>query len=81
MKRSLLLILVALSATACGRRQSLQPAPGQTLPPKPALARTQPTVDQLLTPEPLARPERSEELLRRSEEREDDRFDLPPPGR
>jgi hypothetical protein len=33
----------------------------------------------LLTPPPIARPERVDELLRRSEEREEDRFDLPPP--
>ncbi|MFS0737866.1 hypothetical protein ABC347_12520 [Sphingomonas sp. 1P06PA] len=81
MKRSLFLIILAVGAAGCGRRDALRPAAGETLPRKPALAATQPTVDQLLTPEPLARPERSEELLRRSEQREDDRFDLPPPGR
>jgi hypothetical protein len=39
-----------------------------------------PTVDQLLTPSTQQRPGRSEELLQKSEERPDDRFNLPPPG-
>jgi hypothetical protein len=33
---------------------------------------------ELLTPPPFARPDRVDETLRRSEERQDDRFDLPP---
>ena len=45
-----------------------------------SLAATQPTPDQLLTPTTEARPVRQEELLLKSEERRDDRFDLPPPG-
>ena len=36
------------------------------------------TTEQMLTPPPIARPDRVDELLRRSEERRDDRFDLPP---
>jgi hypothetical protein len=32
-----------------------------------------------MTPPPQAAPERSVELRKRSEEREDDPFDLPPP--
>ena len=36
------------------------------------------TTEQMLTPPPIARPERVDELLRRSEERQEDRFDLPP---
>lgn len=73
-----LLILIALGA--CGRRESLTPAAGQSMPVTPANAAVAPTVDDLLTPSVEARPERSDELLRRSEEREDDRFALPPPG-
>lgn len=75
------LVLIALLALAgCGRREPLQPAEGASLPPKPAMAPATPTVSELLTPPPAARPERSDELLKRSEERRDDRFDLPPPG-
>jgi len=76
-----LFAMLALAALAgCGSREALKPATGQSLPPKPAMAATTPTVEQLLTPPPDARPDRSEELLRRSEERPDDRFNLPPPG-
>jgi hypothetical protein len=71
-----LLLLLA----GCGARPALQPAEGQSLPPAPAMAAKAPTPTELLDPPPIARPERVNELLRRSEEREDDRFDLPPPG-
>jgi hypothetical protein len=39
----------------------------------------QPTANELLAAPPLAIPERSVELRTRSEKREDDPFDLPPP--
>ena len=68
------LILLA----ACGSREQLRPAAGETLPPKPAAAAETPTPAELLEPSTQARPERSDELLKRSEERRDDRFDLPP---
>lgn len=70
-------LLAALAA--CGGREPLQPAAGKQMPPAPAMASRAPTTDELLTPPPIARPERVDETLRRSEEREDDRFDLPPP--
>jgi hypothetical protein len=67
-----------LAATGCGAREDLRPAAGQALPPQPAqAARPQTTADLLELP-PIARPERVDEPLKRSEEREDDRFDLPP---
>jgi len=76
-------IVIALAITAvllsgCGSRDALRPAEGKALPPKPAMATTTPTVDQLLTSPPEARPDRSDELLKKSEERPDDRFNLPP---
>lgn len=73
-------LVLILILTACGGRQALRPAEGETLPVKPAMATATPTAAELLEPPPIARPERVNELLRRSEEREDDRFDLPPPG-
>ena len=72
------LAAIALLLSACGSREPLRPAPGDTLPPAPAMASEPPTTDELLEPPPIARPERVDELLKRSEEREDDRFDLPP---
>lgn len=75
-------VAIALSAAlvlaGCGSREALRPAAGQSLPPRPAMATAQPTPTDLLTPGPQERPDRSEELLRKSEERRDDRFDLPP---
>jgi hypothetical protein len=64
----------------CGGREELRPAPGEAMPIAPQQARTPPTTAELLEPTPITRPDRVDEPLRRSEEREDDRFDLPPPG-
>jgi hypothetical protein len=74
----ILVILLALATGACGSVEPLQPKTGAAMPPKPALAAKAPTTDELLTPPPIARPERQDDGLRRSEEREDDPFDLPP---
>lgn len=71
-----LLALVALGG--CGRQGDLRPPAGQSLPQKPAMASSTPTPAELLTPSPEARPERETELLRRSRERKQDPFDLPP---
>ena len=76
MKRLLLLLPLALAG--CGLREPLAPAQGQQMPPAPAMASRAMTTDELLEPPPIARPGRVDELLRRSEVREDDRFDLPP---
>ena len=74
-----LLTAVALLA-ACGRQGDLKPAAGQPLPVKPLMARTTPTANELLTPPPYARPDRVDELLKKSEPRKPDPFDLPPPS-
>jgi len=65
---------------ACGQQAQLMPAAGQPMPVKPLLAKTTPTAEQLLTPPVNARPERIDELIKRSEPRRPDRFDLPPTG-
>ena len=69
-------VMVALAGR--GLREPLEPLPGQEAPPVPAMAKDPLTTEEMLTPPPIARPERVDELLRRSEERSDDRFDLPP---
>jgi hypothetical protein len=77
---SLLLIACAGAAlAACGRMAPLQPARGQSLPQKPLMARTTPDAEELLEAPTYARPRRVDELVRRSQPRERDRFDLPPP--
>jgi len=76
------LLPVAVAATiltGCTRSAPLRPAPGQSLPVKPLMARTTPTPDDLLVIPNIARPHRIDELMRRSEPRQPDRFDLPPP--
>ena len=78
MKR-VVLVGVFLLAGGCGQMAELQPERGEPLPVKPLLARTTPTAEQLLTPPTNADPERIDELVKRSEPRKPDRFDLPPP--
>ncbi|ATE63306.1 hypothetical protein [Rhizorhabdus dicambivorans] len=78
--RTLLAATLLLALAACGKRDMLRPADGHSMPPKPATAATQPDVPALLTPPVETRPGRSDDVLRRSEERPDDRFNLPPPG-
>jgi hypothetical protein len=81
MKTQILATLVgALILSACGGREPLQPSQGEGMPVAPAMAQSEPTTDDLLEPTMQQRPERVDELLRRSQEREDDPFDLPPPG-
>ena len=72
------LVTAAGPLAGCGLREPLEPPPGQPAPPAPAMASAPLTTEQMLTPPPIARPERVDELLRRSEERQEDRFDLPP---
>ncbi len=71
---------LALLLAACGTTQTLKPKTGEALPPKASAARSAPTPDQLLTPEDQTRPQRTDELIRKSEKRTSDKFDLPPPG-
>ncbi|MEJ7926762.1 hypothetical protein WG908_08355 [Sphingobium sp. AN641] len=73
-----IIILIALGLSGCGGRQPLKPVEGQSLPAVPVGAAAAPTAQELTTPSTQARPERNVELLRQSEERKDDPFDLPP---
>jgi len=77
--RGLAFLLPAIVLAGCGLKEPLEPPPGEALPPAPAMARAPLTPEEMMTPPPIARPNRVDELLRRSEERESDRFDLPPP--
>ena len=69
-------MLAALSA--CGKVGPLAPKAGQA-PPAKAYGQTEvPDSEALLIASEQARPGRSDELMRRSERRTDDPFDLPP---
>jgi hypothetical protein len=72
------LLLFALALSGCGRVADLEPAKGQPLPVRPMMARSTPTAEELLTPPTYARAERIDELLKKSEPRTSDPFDLPP---
>jgi hypothetical protein len=78
------LIIVGIAAVAllgaCGSKEDLKPVAGQPAPVIPVGATRAPTTQELTTPDAQARPARSDELLKRSEQRETDDFDLPPPG-
>ena len=74
------ILLAALLVTACGSRQELRPKESASLPPKPYALAIDPTPAELMTPDVQSRPGRSDDLLNRSQERRDDKFDLPPPG-
>jgi len=78
LQRVLFIIGVALAATACGKVGDLEPRSGNALPPK-AYGQTADEAARLFTtPSVQARPGRSDELLKRSERREDDPFDVAP---
>ena len=77
MRTALALVFAGL-VTACGTTAPLTPPEGASLPPAPYGATTEPFAQELLRRDALAAPERSVELRRRSEERQDDPFDLPP---
>ena len=76
--RIALVLLASAVLSACGARTALEPVQGTNLPVAPLGAEDRPDAEQLLELPTLAAPERSVELRRRSEEREDDPFDLPP---
>ena len=71
-------LATVLVLSACGARAPLEPAANASLPPAAYGTQESADAEQLLELPALAAPERSVELRRRSEEREDDPFDLPP---
>lgn len=77
--RNLLYALPLLAAVAgCGKTGDLEPRTAQSSPAVAYGASTAQGSEDLITPSVQARPGRSDELLRRSEKREADPFDLPP---
>ena len=79
MTRACIAILLAAALLGgCGKVADLKPTTGQSLRPKPLLARTTPTPEQLLAPPAYAQPGRIDELMKKSTPRETDAFDLPP---
>jgi uncharacterized lipoprotein YmbA len=73
-----IMAIALLALAGCGGRVALTPKTGNSLPAKPETASVVPTPEQLLVPDVQSRPKRSDEQLKRSEERQNDKFDLPP---
>ncbi|MDT9013331.1 hypothetical protein RQP55_07840 [Novosphingobium sp. APW14] len=78
MRRQVLPAVLLLALGACGQQADLKPKAGQDLPPPPYGREDRPKAKALLQVDPQAAPERSVELRKRSEDRTDDPFDLPP---
>lgn len=72
-------MLATLLLAGCGGRGELKPAANAGLPVAAYGASESPEAADLLTMPQEARPAIASELLKRSEPRESDRFDLPPP--
>lgn len=79
MRLTIPFLFACLSLAACGNKGELEPAAGNSLPVAPYGSEHRLSGDELLETPPQAIPERSVELRKRSQEREDDPFDLPPP--
>ena len=78
MMRRIFALGALLALCACGVRADLKPLAGGTLPVAPYGRDESLTSRELLVTNPQAAPERNVELRKRSEERGDDPFDLPP---
>ena len=76
--RNFAILILALVIAACGVRADLKPQAGKQLPPAPYGREDRPSSVKLLAVTPQAAPERSVELRKRSEQRADDPFALPP---
>jgi hypothetical protein len=70
--------MASLALAGCGSRTDLTPQAGHQLPVAPYGRADRPTTAELLARPPQLAPERTVELRRKSEERADDPFDLPP---
>lgn len=76
--RKMLVLGTALCFAGCGKVGDLEPRTGNAMPPKAYGQTAAQTAEALSTPSVQARPSRTDELLKRSERREDDPFDVPP---
>lgn len=74
----LLAASVLAALTGCGARKGLQRPAGMSPVPTARGAEEPATPDQLMRPGEQARPDRSAEPLKQSQERQADPFDLPP---
>jgi len=72
--------LFALALAGCGNKTDLRPAAGKELPVAAMGESERSSAEELMAPGTQTQQQRSDEPLKRSERREPDPFDLPPPG-
>ena len=75
-----LALLALLALTACGKQGKLTPVPPHRSPAKAAAMIVPPTPEDMLKLPPQSAPNRVDDPIEKSQERPDDRFNLPPPG-
>ncbi|GLT02803.1 hypothetical protein GCM10007897_42270 [Sphingobium jiangsuense] len=75
---ALLLACAVLALSACGSRKALKAKPGMDPAPVAYGADRAATPAEMMEHDMQARPDRSAEPLKQSQERPDDPFDLPP---
>jgi len=78
--KAILLTGFALTLSACGAREALEPAPGKAMPVAPYAAKAPPKSEDLLADPVQTRPARSDDLIESADKRRSDEFDLPPPN-
>ena len=71
-------LVLGICLAGCGKVGDLEPKTGTTLPVKAYGQTTEQSAQALSAPNVQARPGRTDELLKRSERRVDDPFDVPP---
>lgn len=76
-----ILLMAAFLLAACGKQGELAPVPPRPAPIQPASAPRPLTPSEMLVLPPQAIPNRVDDPIEKSQERPDDRFNLPPPGR
>jgi hypothetical protein len=74
-------VLAALLLAACGKQGELTPVAPRPAPRQAADTMKAPTPEQMLKLPPSSAPGRVDDPLAKSQERIDDRFNMPPPPR
>jgi hypothetical protein len=73
-------LALALLLAACGKQGQLTPVPPRELPMQPGDTRVPRTAEDMLKLTPQSQPQRVDDPVNKSQERPDDRFNLPPTG-
>ena len=73
-----LVIVLLLALAACGKVGKLTPVAPNTPPPKPVAMSVAPVPEDMLRLPPQSQPNRVDDPVEKSQERPDDKFNLPP---